>query len=253
MQLGIVGLGRMGANMASRLMRDGHEIVAFDVNPDAVSELEGEGATGASSLEDLAAKLTPPRSVWVMVPAGDITEETVEEVAASLESGDAIIDGGNSYYRDDIRRAKKVAREGDRLRRRRHQRRRPRPAARLLPDDRRPRPRRRAARLDLRQPRAGRRRGAAHAGARRRPLALGERLPALRPQRRRPLREDGPQRDRVRRDGGLRRGAEHPQERQRRQGRSAKPTPRRRRSSSPSTTSTTSTCPRWRRSGGAAA
>jgi 6-phosphogluconate dehydrogenase len=102
----------MGANMARRLMRDGHRLVVFDVNPDAVSELAGEGAEGASSLEDLAAKLSAPRSVWVMVPAGEITEKTVEDVAAVLDSGDAIIDGGNSYYRDDIRRAAKVGEQG---------------------------------------------------------------------------------------------------------------------------------------------
>jgi 6-phosphogluconate dehydrogenase len=112
MELGIVGLGRMGANMARRLMRDGHKIVAYDVNPDAVATLAGEGAEGASSLEDLAAKLSAPRSVWVMVPAGEITEQTVEGVAAVLESGDAIVDGGNSYYRDDIRRAAKVGEQG---------------------------------------------------------------------------------------------------------------------------------------------
>jgi len=112
MELGIVGLGRMGANMARRLMRDGHKIVAYDVNPDAVSQLAGEGADGASSLEDLASKLSAPRSVWIMVPAGEITERTVEAVAAVLESGDAIVDGGNSYYRDDIRRAGKVGEQG---------------------------------------------------------------------------------------------------------------------------------------------
>jgi len=112
MELGIVGLGRMGANMARRLMRDGHKIVAYDVNPDAVSQLEGEGAAGASSLEDLAAKLSAPRSVWIMVPAGEITEQTVDDVAAVLEHGDAIVDGGNSYYRDDIRRAEKVGEQG---------------------------------------------------------------------------------------------------------------------------------------------
>jgi 6-phosphogluconate dehydrogenase len=95
----------MGANMARRLMRDGHRLVVFDVNPDAVSELAGEGAEGASSLEDLAAKLSAPRSVWVMVPAGEITEKTISDVATALDSGDAIVDGGNSYYRDDIRRA----------------------------------------------------------------------------------------------------------------------------------------------------
>jgi len=112
MELGIVGLGRMGANMARRLMRDGHKIVAYDVNPDAVSQLAGEGAEGASSLEDLASKLSAPRSVWIMVPAGEITEQTVDGVAAVLESGDAIVDGGNSYYRDDIRRAAKVGDKG---------------------------------------------------------------------------------------------------------------------------------------------
>jgi 6-phosphogluconate dehydrogenase len=108
----MVGLGRMGANMARRLMRDGHRLVVFDVNPEAVSELAGEGAEGASSLEDLAAKLSAPRSVWVMVPAGEITEKTVEDVAAVLDSGDAIIDGGNSYYRDDIRRAEMLSKSG---------------------------------------------------------------------------------------------------------------------------------------------
>jgi len=95
----------MGANMARRLMRDGHRLVVFDVNPDAVTELAREGADGASSLEDLASKLSAPRSVWVMVPAGEITEKTISDVAAVLDAGDAIIDGGNSYYRDDIRRA----------------------------------------------------------------------------------------------------------------------------------------------------
>ena len=108
----MVGLGRMGANMARRLMRDGHRIVAYDVNPDAVSELVGEGAEGASSLEELASKLSAPRSVWVMVPAGEITEKTIEDVSAALDAGDAIVDGGNSYYRDDIRRAAKLGENG---------------------------------------------------------------------------------------------------------------------------------------------
>ena len=111
-EIGMVGLGRMGANMARRLMADGHRVVAFDVNPDAVEALAKEGAEGASSLEDLASKLKAPRAVWIMVPAGEITEETVESVARVLDEGDAIIDGGNSYYRDDIRRAKKVAESG---------------------------------------------------------------------------------------------------------------------------------------------
>ncbi|MFN8216064.1 MAG: decarboxylating 6-phosphogluconate dehydrogenase [Solirubrobacterales bacterium] len=112
MQLGIVGLGRMGANMARRLMRDGHEIVAYDVNAEAVAALSGEGAQGAGSIADLVSALKPPRSVWVMVPAGEITEKTVEEVGAALDSGDAIVDGGNSYYHDDIRRAGMLAERG---------------------------------------------------------------------------------------------------------------------------------------------
>jgi len=112
MQLGMVGLGRMGANLVRRLMRDGHECVVYDVNPDAVAELAGEGATGADSLDDFAAKLDKPRAAWVMVPAGEITESTVTELAAKLESGDAIIDGGNSYYRDDMRRSARFAERG---------------------------------------------------------------------------------------------------------------------------------------------
>jgi 6-phosphogluconate dehydrogenase len=112
MELGIVGLGRMGANIARRLMRDGHTCVVFDVDPDAVSALEGEGATGAGSLEDLAAKMSAPRAVWAMVPAGEITEKTVAAIAEQLESGDAVIDGGNSYYRDDIRRAAELGERG---------------------------------------------------------------------------------------------------------------------------------------------
>jgi 6-phosphogluconate dehydrogenase len=112
MELGIVGLGRMGANMARRLMKDGHTIVAYDVSPDAVEALAGEGATGASSLEDLAAKLSAPRAVWMMVPAGDITEQTAIGLEGVLDSGDAIVDGGNSYYRDDMRRAKRAAEKG---------------------------------------------------------------------------------------------------------------------------------------------
>ncbi len=117
MQLGMVGLGRMGANIVRRLMRDGHECVVYDVNPDAVTALAEEGATGADSLEDFAAKLAKPRAAWVMVPAGEITESTVADLASHLESGDAIIDGGNSYYRDDIRRAEEVGRARHRLHR----------------------------------------------------------------------------------------------------------------------------------------
>jgi 6-phosphogluconate dehydrogenase len=111
-ELGIVGLGRMGANIALRLMRDGHRCVVYDVDSAAVDALASEGADGASSLEELAGKLSAPRAVWVMVPAGEITETTVTDVAAQLQSGDAVIDGGNSYYRDDIRRAGRLAEHG---------------------------------------------------------------------------------------------------------------------------------------------
>jgi 6-phosphogluconate dehydrogenase len=112
MELGMVGLGRMGANMARRLMRDGHRVVVYDVNPEAVSGLAAEGAEGASSLDELSSKLSAPRAVWVMVPSGEITERTIDDVAAILEPGDAIVDGGNSYYRDDIRRAEKLRESG---------------------------------------------------------------------------------------------------------------------------------------------
>ena len=111
MQLGMVGLGRMGANLVRRLTRDGHECVVYDRNADAVRLLSGEGAVGAASLEQLVSKLDPPRAVWVMVPAA-ITGSVVDELAALLESDDVIIDGGNSYYRDDIDRAKALAARG---------------------------------------------------------------------------------------------------------------------------------------------
>jgi len=112
MQLGMVGLGRMGSNIVRRLMRAGHECVVYDVNPDTASGLAGEGATGSGSIEEFVQALTPPRAAWVMVPAGDITEKTVRGLAEHLEQDDAIIDGGNTYYRDDIRRAKELLTRG---------------------------------------------------------------------------------------------------------------------------------------------
>jgi len=111
MQLGMVGLGRMGANIVRRLMRAGHTCVVYDVNADAVKGLEGEGATGAESLEDFVAKLVAPKAVWVMVPAG-YAGETVTKIAALMSPGDIIIDGGNSYYHDDIARAAKLKEQG---------------------------------------------------------------------------------------------------------------------------------------------
>jgi 6-phosphogluconate dehydrogenase len=111
MQLGMVGLGRMGANLVRRLMRDGHECVVYDVSPEVVAELEGEGAIGSESLEDFVSKLDTPRAAWVMIPAG-ITGRIVDELAPLLEKGDIVIDGGNTYYRDDIERAKALERKG---------------------------------------------------------------------------------------------------------------------------------------------
>src|SRR3954464_11951226 len=112
MQLGMVGLGRMGSNMTRRLMRGGHTLVVSDLSADAVKQLGTEGATGSSSLQDLVAKLTPPRAVWIMVPAGAPTEATVQKLAQHLQSGDAIIDGGNSYFKDDVRRAGELKSKG---------------------------------------------------------------------------------------------------------------------------------------------
>ncbi|HZD32250.1 MAG TPA: decarboxylating 6-phosphogluconate dehydrogenase [Candidatus Angelobacter sp.] len=111
MQLGMVGLGRMGANMVRRLMRGGHDCVVFDVFPKAVQELAAEKATPSSSFEDLVKKLAKPRAIWLMVPAA-VVDETIEKILPSLEAGDILIDGGNSYYIDDIRRAKALAPKG---------------------------------------------------------------------------------------------------------------------------------------------
>ena len=112
MQIGMIGLGRMGGNMVRRLLRDGHHCVVYDVNADAVSSLAGDGAIGATSFSDLAAKLEAPRAVWIMVPAGEVTEHTVRALAEHLAPGDTIIDGGNSYFKDDVRRATELRRSG---------------------------------------------------------------------------------------------------------------------------------------------
>ena len=111
MQLGMIGLGRMGANLVRRLMRDGHTCVVFDTNQDAVKELEAEGAIGATSMADLVAKMERPRNVWIMVPAA-IVQKMVDELKDVLEDDDTLIDGGNSYYRDDIKHAKELAAKG---------------------------------------------------------------------------------------------------------------------------------------------
>jgi 6-phosphogluconate dehydrogenase len=112
MDIGFVGLGRMGGNMVTRLSRAGHRIVAFDRSTSAVTAAEGEGARGAASLEALVKSLAPPRAVWVMVPAGDATEATIRELAGLLSSGDTIIDGGNTFYKDDVRRGQELAPRG---------------------------------------------------------------------------------------------------------------------------------------------
>jgi 6-phosphogluconate dehydrogenase len=111
MQLGMIGLGRMGANLVRRLMRDGHECVVFDVNADSVKQLAGEGAIGAATLEELVSKLKAPRAAWIMVPAGYV-QSTVDKLADLMDKGDIVIDGGNSYYRDDIDRAKQLETKG---------------------------------------------------------------------------------------------------------------------------------------------
>jgi 6-phosphogluconate dehydrogenase len=112
MQLGMIGLGRMGGNMIRRLMKNGHEGVVFDLNADSVKQLAAEGAVGATSLDDFVSKLHKPRAAWVMVPAGTPTEKTVMSLAERMEPGDIIIDGGNSYYKDDVRRAQLLKERG---------------------------------------------------------------------------------------------------------------------------------------------
>jgi 6-phosphogluconate dehydrogenase len=112
MKLAMIGLGRMGANMVRRLMRGGHEAVVFDRSPESVKQLAGEGAAPAASLDELAAKLPAPRVVWIMVPAGEPTERVVSDLGEVLSSGDIIIDGGNSYFKDDVRRARALRQKG---------------------------------------------------------------------------------------------------------------------------------------------
>jgi len=112
MQLGMVGLGRMGANMTRRLMRGGHTMVVSDLSADAVNGIAGEGAVASSSLDDLVSKLNPPRAAWIMVPAGDPTEKTVQALISTMQPGDTIIDGGNSNFKDDVRRSKLCAAKG---------------------------------------------------------------------------------------------------------------------------------------------
>jgi 6-phosphogluconate dehydrogenase len=112
MQLGMIGLGRMGAGIVRRLMRNGHECVVYNRSLDKVREMASEGAKGTDSLEKFVSTLSKPRSAWVMVPAGDVTEQMVNSLGELMDSGDIIIDGGNSYYKDDVRRSKLLAKKG---------------------------------------------------------------------------------------------------------------------------------------------
>ena len=188
----MIGLGRMGSNMVRRLLRAGHECVVFDHAPAAVQALAKEKATGAASVADLVRSLAKPRAIWLMVPAA-VVDDTIAELEPHLETGDILIDGGNSYYVDDIRRAKELAAQRHSLCGRRHQRRGLGPGARLLHDD-----RRRdevVARLDpifaALAPGIGDDRSA-RPGATRPEEHRRARLSALRAERRGPLRENGP-------------------------------------------------------------
>jgi 6-phosphogluconate dehydrogenase len=112
MQIGMIGLGRMGGNMVRRLLRGGHECVVYDLSANAIAELVAEGASGAGTLDEFVQRLQPPRTAWIMVPAGDPTEGMVQELGKRMEKGDAIVDGGNSYYKDDVRRSRALAEKG---------------------------------------------------------------------------------------------------------------------------------------------
>ena len=112
MQIGMIGLGRMGGNMVRRLLRGGHECVVYDLNPKAVAELAAEGSTGSATLDEFVARLRPPRTAWLMVPAGTPTEDMVHALAERLEQGDVIVDGGNSHFKDDVRRARDLNEKG---------------------------------------------------------------------------------------------------------------------------------------------
>jgi 6-phosphogluconate dehydrogenase len=109
MELGMIGLGRMGANMTERLVRGGHRVISYDRSPEAIQRVVDKGATGAHSLADFMKQLTPPRIIWLMVPSGDVVDQTIEQLLPSLSQGDIVIDGGNSNYKDSVRRAQKLS------------------------------------------------------------------------------------------------------------------------------------------------
>ena len=253
MQLGMVGLGRMGANMVRRLMKAGHDCVVFDMSPKAVDELVKEKAVGSSSLEDLVSKLQQAARDLADGSGGVLSTRRSPNIAPHLEAGDILIDGGNSYYIDDIRRAKELATKGIHyvdvgtsggvwgLER----------GYCMMIGGRMTAVQ--ASRSDLQDHCSGHRRHSAHAraGEARRHRRAG--LSALRRERRRPLREDGAQRNRVRHHGGVRGRAGSAARRQRRASRSTRLMPRPRPCAIRSTTSTTSTCLMSPKCGGGAA
>ena len=214
MQLGMIGLGRMGANMVRRLMKDGHECVVYDHDPKAIAALAAEKATGSSSLDDFVARLKPPRAVWLMVPAA-VVDQTLDLLAPKLAKGDAIIDGGNSYYIDDIRRAKALSATGIHyvdtgtsggvwgLER----------GYCLMIGG--PRPRCSASTRSSRRWRPGRGSVARTPGREKAGGTAEDGYLHCGPSGRRTLRQDGPQRHRVRPHGGVRRGLQHPAPRRR--------------------------------------
>src|SRR5580704_3336361 len=112
MKLGMIGLGRMGANMTRRLLRGGHEVVVSDLSPQNVNSVAGEGAIASASLDDFVSKLGKPRVAWLMVPAGEPTEQTVQSLSQRMQASDILIDGGNSYFKDDVRRSKQLREKG---------------------------------------------------------------------------------------------------------------------------------------------
>ena len=253
MQLGMIGLGRMGANIVRRVMRDGHDASPSTSTPSRSPSWRRTGAVGATDPRRLRRALSKPRVAWVMIPAGITGTRGRGARRRCMEPGDIIIDGGNSNYRDDIDRAAALASQGHPLRRRRHQRRRVGPRARLLPDD-----RRRDGAWSPTSSRCSQVIAPGIEAAERTPGRTGEPaprgtgLPALRPERRRPLREDGAQRHRVRHHGRLRRGPQRPRTRPTSAGeRRTSTPPRSHPSTSRSTTSTTSTSRRSPRCGGA--
>ena len=242
MQLGMIGLGRMGANMVRRLIKAGHECVVFDRSPEAVADLGKQGAAGSSSLDEFLSKLKPPRAVWLMVPAA-VVDQTLEQLATRMQKGDIIIDGGNSYYIDDIRRAKELQPKGIHyadvgtsggvwgLER----------GYCLMiggePDI--------VKHLDpiFKTLAPGTREYRSYSWARKGRRHGRRRLSALRARGRRPFREDGSQRNRIRNHGRVCRRLEHSASRQRRQDHAQKRTPRPRLCAIPSIISTTSTSP----------